>query len=328
MSKRIDLRRYNPNADVIADVSPPRQLTVPINATTVACELYMIDGRSRQQRQRNQQQGHLDGNLIVIVPGHGQTIHAPLKLAATAVYMSRSKLVWTIDPVPAPGGDPQEAMAIAAIIRQHLLATFPDWQQPVPATIMGWSHGGSEALRAANFDPDLFPQYLGLCPTGLVEKRPFTFLKDFFQESTRLLWRHIRQQEWHDVADSLRLGGNAASGIVQDMWRSRSVKRVYEDILWAAKKVSDPPLSYPGEIALLFGEEDSLIRWRDLFPELDNPMAIRQVVTQYQRDNFPEAKKVRIDVLPGAHNAPEINAWGFLQAGLQHLHQLDEHVIA
>lgn len=297
---------------------------VDVQGESVHYEIRIVDARSAMQRERDARRGRSDGNLVIVVPGHGQSIHGPKKLVATAAQLSRSKIAWCIDPVPVKGGDRTEAQAIARVARERISTTFPKMEEPIAATLIGWSHGGSEALRAAEHDPDLFPQFLGLCSTGLVDRQPLELIFSFFLEATRILWTSVRWRDWTCLKDTLRLGWNAGVGLVRDLWRSKSPKRLAEDIGWASRKVSGRLFGYSGEVVLLFGALDTVVRWQDVFPECERPQDISKSLAEYKRRNFPLARRVEVQIVKGAHVAPETDAPSFLQTGLGLLEQLDE----
>lgn len=299
------------------------QGVVVVDGEPVRYELHMVDSRPARQRGQDAQRGKPDGNVLVVVPGHGQSAHGPKKLVAAAAQLSRSKIVWCIDPVPARGGDRVEAQAIAGVVRDMISSTFPAGDEPTRATLIGWSHGGGEALLAAECDPVLFPQFLGLCPTGLVDRRRRELLHSFFLEAVRILWASARRRDWTCLQDALRLGLNAAAGVVRDLWRGRSLRRLLEDIGWAARKVSPGPISYPGEVVLLFGAQDTVVRWQDAFPDCEQPQDIPTALTAFQEQNFPQARRVEVQVLAGSHIAPEADAAAFLRTGLGLLEQWD-----
>ncbi|MEJ2209240.1 MAG: hypothetical protein P8129_09415 [Anaerolineae bacterium] len=259
---------------------------------------------------------------VVIVPGHGQTISGPRKLVATAALLSTSKIAWCIDPVPSRGGDRTEAVAIARATRQRLQALG----LPPRATLVGWSHGGAEALRAAAHDPELFPQYLGLCPTGLVDRRPLEMLASFFLEVLRILWRCLRRGAWSRAADTLRMGLNLFVGLGRDLWRGRSLRRLVEDVAWAACKVPGPEFEYSGEVVLLCGAQDTVVRWRDALPGCACPADVEGALPAFQRDCFPRARRLELRVVEGDHVAPETDAPAFLRLGLGLLGQLDDTI--
>ncbi|HSR33373.1 MAG TPA: hypothetical protein VLY63_22645 [Anaerolineae bacterium] len=300
---------------------------VQVQGESVRYEIRIVDARSAQQRKLDAQRGRPAGSVMIIVPGHGQNTHGPKKLVDSAAQLSRSKIAWCIDPSPAKGGDRIEAQAIARVIRDRISTMFPAKDEPTVATLIGWSHGGSEALRAAEHDPELFPQFLGLCPTGLVERRLLELLFSFFLEATRILWVSARQRDWTCMKDTLRLGWNAGAGLVRDLWRGRSVRRLLEDLGWAARKVTSNPISYTGEVVLLFGAQDTVVRWHDAFPGCERPQDISRLLAQYQQEHFPQARRVEVKVLQGAHVAPEVDAPTFLQAGLSLLGQWDDSAL-
>jgi hypothetical protein len=299
------------------------QAVINVGGEPVRYAISMVDARSVQQRQQDAMRGGPAGSIMVVVPGHGQGIHGPKNLVAAASRLSRSKIVWCIDPVPTRGGDHVEGKAIGRIVREKILTLFPDSRAPVTATIIGWSHGASEALRAADHAPDLFPTFLGLCPLGLVDRPTRELLGSFLLEASRILWSSIHRRRWACLGDTLRLGLNAGAGLARDLWHSRSVHRLFDDIEWAGKKVTGRAFEYPGRVVLLFARQDTVVRWQDAFPECSRPEQINSSLGDYRRTAFPGACEVQVQVLEGAHVAPESDAHTFLQIGLDLLGQLD-----
>jgi hypothetical protein len=251
-------------------------------------------------------------------------------LVTTAALLSRSKIAWCIDPVPTQGGDRTEGRAIAAIVRHRLAAQFPGPGDPVAdpspaarATLIGWSHGGSEALCAASADPLLFPQFLGLTPTGLVARRPPEFLASFLLEALQVVGASLRHQDWAYLGTVWRVGWNLAGGLLHDLVRSRSPRRLLEDVRQAGCAVAGPAFPYPGEVALLFGSRDTAIRWQDHFPSCADPDQIPACLPAYQQAHFPRARRLIVRVIEGDHLAPEARAATFLGPGLALLGQLE-----
>jgi pimeloyl-ACP methyl ester carboxylesterase len=300
--------------------------SVEVGGERVQFELRMVDARSEAQRSRDAKAGRPAGHVLVLVPGHGQTVGGPQNLLAAAAHLSRSGIACCIDPVPARGGDRAEAEAIAAIARAQIDCLFPPapGRPPVQATAVGWSHGGGEALRAANRDPDLFAQYLGLCPAGLVERRPAELVCTFVLEALRVLGRSLARGDGHCIAVTLRLSADLVRGLVRDLVRSRSLRRVVADVRWACRRVPGPTFGYTGEVVLLWGEGDGVVRWRDAFPECDCCPEIEAALPSFTRDNFPLASRVEVVVLPGDHLLPEVDPSSVLRAGLGLLGQLRE----
>jgi hypothetical protein len=299
------------------------QGVVDVRGESLPYEICIVDARSAPQREQDAWRGSPEGNIIVLVPGHGQGVHGPKKLLAAAARLSRTKIAWCVDPIPARGGDHVEGEAIASIVHDRIADAFPATELPVTATLVGWSHGASEALRAADQAPELFPQVLGLCPLGLVEKQPLTLVADFGGEAARILWTGARRRDWVRLKDALRLGLNAAAGLARDLARTRSVRRLVEDIRWAGTQVSGPDFAYPGHVVLLFGREDTVVRWQDALPGCAQPEEIAACLADYGQQAFPLAQRVEMQVIEGAHVAPETDATAVLERGLGLLGQLD-----
>jgi len=307
------------------------QGSVEVAGEQVRYDIYAVDARTQAQRAQDAQRGRPAGHIMVVVPGHGQTVHGPRNLVTTAALLSRSKIAWCIDPVPTRGGDRTEGRAIAAIVRHRLAARFAGPGDPVAApgpaaraTLIGWSHGGSEALCAAGDDPLLFPQFLGLAPTGLVARRPPEFLTSFFLEALQVVGASLRRRDWAYLREVWRVGWNLTGGLLHDLVRSRSPRRLLEDVRQAGCAVAGPAFPYPGEVALLFGSRDSVIRWQDLFPGCAQPDQIAACLPAYQQAHFPQAQRLVVRVVEGDHLAPEARAVTFLRPGLTLLGQLDD----
>lgn len=290
----------------------------------VSYALRSLDARSARQKELDARRRRPEGNIIAVVPGHGQGSDGPKQLLATAARLSRSKIAWCIDPVPSKGGDPADGQAIARIVRDRISKSFSGdvWPRPA-ATLVGWSHGGSEALLAANHAPDLFPQFLGLCTLGLSKRQPLELVSSFALEALRILWSSLHHQDWACLKGTLRLGGNACIGLLRDLMRAGSARRLVEDIGWAGRKVSGRSLAYPGDVVLLFGRQDTVVRWQDAFPECARQEQIASSLAAFKQRAFPGARSVEVRVVDGCHVGPEVDPLTFLQIGLGLLGQLD-----
>ena len=296
--------------------------TIEIGWTEVGYELYALDGRTVEERGRDEGQRAPDGNIVVIVPGHGQTAGYPKRMAAAAATLSRSKIVWSIDVTPPVGGDPIKAKALVMIVQEEIEKLFPGAEQSPTVTLMGWSHGGAEALRAAKEAPELFPQVVGLCPAGMVDRGLLDLLRGFALEVARILWSGLRELDWVYIKDIMAAGMDMLTGLTRDLVRGRSVKRLVDDIRWASRKVPGENYSYPGEVLILFGGQDTVIRWQDVFPACGRSDEIEAVMDDFRQRNFPRAQ-VRVKVIDGNHFAPETDALAFVRPALALLGQLD-----
>jgi hypothetical protein len=304
------------------------QGTVEIDGQQIFYDLYAVDARTSGQRELDASRGQLAGNVVVLIPGHGQTANAPRKLAARLAQLSKSKVAWSIDITPAGDGDPVEGRALGAIVRERLAALFHGRQGPgdgpEPTTLIGWSHGGGESIRAAALNPGLFPQVAGLCPTCLVERTPWELLYSFVLEALRILWRGLSRLDGEYLKDAWRVGSSMLVGIARDCWRTRSLRRAIDDIRWACRKVPGKQYGYGGEVAIIFGRQDSVIRWHDVFPQCERPDQIPGVLPAYKQDNFPQASRLEVRVIEGDHLGPECEAPAFASLVLGLQGQLDE----
>ena len=287
---------------------------VEVDGETIGYTLYEIDARTESQRIMNTRDNTLDGNLNVYIPGHGQTAAAARNLIATTIALSSSKVLWSIDIDPPRGGDPARAEVLIKIIKrkasQGLFGGEREESAEPPlfrVTIFGWSHGAAEAMLAAEKDSDLFQQVVGLCPAGLIERPPYELLWSFILESLRVFWDALLRFDC-TVTRVLAIGYDILAGVFCDFLRSKSLRRVINDIRWASKKVNGKNYKYDGIVVILFGTKDTVIRWQDVFPACQHPSNIGQFVEEYKKRNFPMVRRLEVQVLEGNHVAPEVNA--------------------
>ena len=287
---------------------------VEVDGETVCYTLYEVDARTESQRIANARDRALDGNLNVYVPGHGQRATAAKNLTATIVALSSSKVLWAIDIDPPRGGDQARAEALIKIIRrkasEELFGGEGQESAEPPSfrvTIFGWSHGGAEAMQAAEKAPDLFQQVVGLCPAGLVERSPSELLWSFILECWRIFWDALPRFDRTTVS-VLAMGYDFLAGVFRDLLRSKSLRRVINDIRWASGKVTGEDYEYDGMVVILFGENDGVIRWRDVFPACQHPGNIGQFLEEYKRRDFHKVRGLQVRVLEGSHIAPETHA--------------------
>ena len=147
-----------------------------VGGETVQFELRTVDARSEAQRARDIQAGRPAGNVLILVPGHGQTVDGPRNLLATAAELSRSGIACCIDPVPARGGDHAEAKAIVAIARETIACLFPGEMQgrvPIQATVVGC--GPPARTRICS------PSTLGSAPPASWSGAPRSWCAAFFR---------------------------------------------------------------------------------------------------------------------------------------------------
>jgi hypothetical protein len=294
------------------------QGAVDVEGQRVAYEWLEVDVRTEEQRQADAAAGHLAGDPAVVLPGHGQTLASPMKLTAAAAALSSAGIAWCIDIGTPAGGDPVKARALGLITRDRIAALFSASARPElsqrsspRATLIGWSHGGGEALRSAEYDPAVFPRVAGLCPTGLIERRPRELLIGFLIEVMHIVWTALVRRDGRALRDSLRVGFDILRGMACDLVRSRSPRRVLDDIRWASRKVPGPGFGYGGNVALVFARDDTVIRWQAVFPTSARPEEIPAHLEDYRQTNFPKAARLRVSVLEGDHLSPESTAAGY-----------------
>jgi len=277
-----------------------------IDGERIGYALHCYDARTGAERAANQARHALDGALIVVLPGHGQTAFPSALLLAESALHGRAGVAWLADIDPPTGGDPARARALPVIIARHWAALDAGEAPPLGGIVLvGWSHGGAEALRAAAGAADLAAATVGLCAAGLIEREPQELVASFAGEVARIALAALKQGPaafWQAV----RVGLDITGGIGGDLLRTRSPQRVVEDACWAASKVPGPEFRYPGPVALLFAEDDTVIRWQAVFPGCRTPAEIPAALPAYQRTDFPCASSLAVRVLPGNHLSPGI----------------------
>jgi len=275
--------------------------------------------------------GASGGMLNVYVPGHGQSAVAASSLLAAIVILSRSQVVWAIDVDPPRGGDPARAAALVKIIRQRAGEVFGNGDRPAEwlpqVTMFGWSHGAIEAMLAAERAPDLIPRVVCLCPAGLVEHAPAELVACFVKECLCICWNSLLRSHW-TISRIVAVGCNLLLGIVRDSLRSRSLRRAIHDVRWGAQKVVGEDYSYDGTVVLVFGTDDGVIRWRDVFPACQDPGDVGRSLEEYRAHNFPKVQRLGVQVLDGSHMAPEVDSAVFVRTALDLLDRDDLHPIS
>jgi hypothetical protein len=99
---------------------------------------------------------------------------------------------------------------------------------------------------------------------------------------------------------------------------------VVEDVQWAGSRIAGEGFSYPGEVVLLFGSRDRVVRWQDLLPGGTGESDTTDGVLAVARGLFPRAERVEVVVMEGGHLVPESDAGTCMRQVLGLLGQLDE----
>ena len=165
---------------------------------------------------------------------------------------------------------------------------------------------------------------MALCPAGLVERQLGEFVAAFLWEYTTAVWEALTRRDG-SLSRVAAVAWNALGGVAQDVFRSRSVGRMIDDLRWSTRKVVGPGYSYDGAVAIRFGERDDVIRWEQVFPDCAEPGQLYQHIDAYKRTSFPHVSGFGVAILEGDHMAPEIlaseyvrTAYGILGLGLNH----------
>ena len=80
-----------------AAMPQPRRAEIEIDGERLGYELVECDVRSDEQRHRGAARGALAGDLIIILPGHGQTGDSAPRLIHRSALHSQSKVAWCVD---------------------------------------------------------------------------------------------------------------------------------------------------------------------------------------------------------------------------------------
>jgi pimeloyl-ACP methyl ester carboxylesterase len=299
--------------------------SVDIDGESVGYSCLEIDARSDARRLKNKSQNKLDGNLAVYLPGHVQPVDAARQLHAAIVQASRAGVLWSIDIDPPKGGDPIKAAALIEILHQQVLGTLfenPDIaRKEFKVTIIGWSHGGAEALRAAELAPEIIDCVIGLCSAGLDSHTTFRLIRRLPREITRVT-RDAYRKRSERLRSSLRLGIQLTQGFATDLAHTRSPIRLVNDLRWVGKKVVGPQYGYPGSVVIVMGDHDAFFHWRRLFPLCDRIEDLPDHLDHFARQEFPNVRGFDLQVLPGNHLAPELHAPEYLQTASESLQRM------
>jgi hypothetical protein len=145
-------------------------------------------------------------------------------------------------------------------------------------------------------------------------------LWSFILEGLRVFWDALLRLDC-TVVRVLAIGYDILAGVVCDALRTKSLRRVIDDMCWASRKVTGKNYKYDGTVVILFGRQDTVIRWQDVFPECHDPSNIGQFLEEYRRHNFSMVRRLEVRILEGNHIAPEINALLYINTAFDLLHQ-------
>jgi pimeloyl-ACP methyl ester carboxylesterase len=285
--------------------------SVFVHGEKVGYSSYVIDSRDDARLLRNKLENKLEGNLVVYLPGHVQPADAARELHAAIVRASRAGVLWSIDIDPPRGGDPTKAAALIHILRQEALSNM--FENPILAqehfkvTIMGWSHGGAEALRVADLAPDMVECVIALCTAGLDLLPTLRLIGRLPREIARVT-RDAYRKRFATLRPSLRFGLQLTRGFSADLVHTRSPMRLVNDLRWVGKKVVGPQYGYPGSVVILLSEHDAFFHWRNLFPDCDQVEEVSEHLEHYYKREFPNVRNFDLRVLPGSHLSPELHA--------------------
>ncbi|OGO41062.1 MAG: hypothetical protein A2W36_02895 [Chloroflexi bacterium RBG_16_58_14] len=295
---------------------------IDLQGQRIGYVLYSVDARPEKQRQQNNIHRRLDGNLNVFLPGHGQLAGTARDLILTIAENSASHIVWSIDIHPPKGGDPVKGEALLALLRERIAnelfpatASEAEDDAHVPIALIGWSHGGGEALWTAGLAGDSVEDLILFCPGGMVERRCSELGWSFALESLRILFYTLFRTP-RKLALVMILMVEIAAGILSDLFYTRSLRRLLEDICWICVKAPGQRFGFSGRVVILFGARDSVIRWRDVFPGCAQPDDIQGVLDDYRMNNFPAASRLVVEVMEGNHASPETDPQIYYQHAL------------
>jgi len=285
---------------------------IEVAGERLSYEVYECDARSDAERAEDARQGTLQGDLIVVIPGHWQTADSAKLLIGTSAAEGRSRVAWCVDIDPASGGDPVKAQALPLILAQDAGRLVDAGQASgagaLNVSLFGWSHGGAEALRTADLSPGLFRQVALICAAGLVDRTLWEMIPSFVIECLAIAGYAVLRGNDSYRRRVVAIVLNIAGGIYRDLIRARSPRRVAGDVWWATRKVPGPAFRYDGDVAIIFGADDRVIRWRDVCPECTSPQEVAGAVEQLRQRDFPCVHSLQVQVLAGNHLSPDTDA--------------------
>ena len=69
-----------------------------------------------------------------------------------------------------------------------------------------------------------------------------------------------------------------------------------------------PHFGYTGTVGIVFGAQDRVIRWRDVFPSCRDAGEIGRWLPQLRTQDFPHVQELQVEVLAGDHLSPETDS--------------------
>ena len=169
----------------------------------------------------------------------------------------------------------------------------------------------------------MIPHVVGLCPAGLVQRSVLELLLSFLVECIHIVLVALKRGDPDYLRTVLGFGANIVQGVYGDARRTRSLSRPWRDICWTARKVPGPHYSYAGTVGIVFGAQDRVIRWRDVFPRCRDASEIGRWLPQLQAQDFPHVQELQVEALAGDHLSPETDP-GFGLMALRMAGQLVE----
>jgi pimeloyl-ACP methyl ester carboxylesterase len=275
---------------------------------------------SLQKCKHNHTYDSICKDLLIYLPGHG---HGPLdarKLVETLKKSWPADYILALDIDPPLGGDPEKAKALLPIIYECLKNKSIEAVDELSITLFGWSHGGSEALQAAQRYPEKVTSVFAVCPAGLINySAPILFLK-FLWESALIEFRRIKSGNFDSAVSMFILGSKIACHVFVDalrnLSRNSSINRVMDDIRWAGIKVVGANYTFTGNVIIILGENDTIFRWNKVFSKWHTKEDIDKYSSEYKVENLPLTRLFKILLLPGDHGSPETEADLYVESAL------------
>ena len=247
--------------------------------------------------------------ILIFFPGHGQRVQDDNALIRKLSRLSGFDEVWALDLNPLASGDPMKAKAVPLIVRKHL-----GKETPFRLTLMGWSHGATEALLTAQDDPDRVEKVIAMCPAGFLDFSLHRVIAGFSAECGLIFLRSFRTGK---IGDVLKLGLSITLGGIKDFKKSGSVKTFLNDIRWAGRRVVGKDYLYNGNVTIILGRKDSLMRPKLILRNFKRKQTGEYIDPDFKQKCFPQAQQLMVFVTNNDHAGPVTNPEEFLRLGLQ-----------
>jgi pimeloyl-ACP methyl ester carboxylesterase len=339
-------------------------LSVGFNEETLKGFCLYVDARTPEEKAADAERGRPAGPVIVFYQGHAQRPDDAYEFTGSLARMSRSGMV--VIPVcdtpygadPSFRGDSGKDVILMEMVRFVLARQGLAVEGFVPATdlpitvngtavmkdqaapltrlaVIGWSHGGILARRAAHAYKGSVRALGQVCPAGYEHWGAWGLTGRFAYESLRIT---ARMGSGH-AGQTMGSAWGFTRGFTGDFFRSipaavadlrpAKITRVFRDIRECSRYCDSDSFktSHLERIAVIFGQDDSCMSPVRQLGIRDPAHATEEDRLRFSRTFFADSPEGRpaLRVLPGTHLAPVIHSDLYAKTVLTDLGELLDH---